>query len=618
MPSPTAPKSRAPLACLVLLGTLLLGAGAGPGPSAAVAACVPTPVEGLGPACRTADGLWEVVLEDGTTLTTHGVDPHAHDHGTGMGPGDPERAPACATDFHQHVLYGRPASAPDRFAAVKAQIQSAIRRMDHVLNEEALSSGGVTADYKVLCDAAGDVRVDAFVVSSGSAEFSAVVSAARAAGFNRPNADYTIFYDGTSSGVCGVGSFSTDDRPGADNRNNNGGGYGITYVNCWSGRTPMHENGHNQGAVQTLAPDTDAGGHCIEGHDVMCYPTSAYLVLCPDRIHFDCDNDTYFDAAPEPGEWLATHWNIGSRVNRFVRFGDQGPLPPQPPALTGAAGDAEVRLAWTAPQDTGGAALTGYRLYRDGVLHRQLGLVDAYVDAEVENGRTYRYRVSALTPVGEGARSAERALTPMAPNAPPTACFTHHVVEGTLTVSGACSADPDGRIVAWTWRWGDASADAHGADAAHTYHAGGTFAVQLTVADDRGAKATTTVSVTIAGPTDPDPTVPTLAYAEWNPDALPAPGAWKVYKVWVPSGVGQLQVDQRSPAATCVLTVCDPDLDVYLRKGQAPTAQAYDCRAAENGRHEACLRPSPAPGWWYVGIHLETGDSATYEVRAVW
>jgi hypothetical protein len=32
----------------------------------------------------------------------------------------------------------------------------------------------------------------------------------------------------------------------------------------------------------------------------------------------DCANDTYYDPRPEPGEWLATHWNIGAPHNRFV------------------------------------------------------------------------------------------------------------------------------------------------------------------------------------------------------------------------------------------------------------------------------------------------------------
>jgi alpha-tubulin suppressor-like RCC1 family protein len=38
-------------------------------------------------------------------------------------------------------------------------------------------------------------------------------------------------------------------------------------------------------------------------------------------MHYDCGHDDYFDAAPEPGEYLASHWNVGSTLNRFIAFG---------------------------------------------------------------------------------------------------------------------------------------------------------------------------------------------------------------------------------------------------------------------------------------------------------
>ena len=42
---------------------------------------------------------------------------------------------------------------------------------------------------------------------------------------------------------------------------------------------------------------------------------------CAGRLHLDCGHDDYFDTAPEAGEYLASRWNIGSRVNRFLSFG---------------------------------------------------------------------------------------------------------------------------------------------------------------------------------------------------------------------------------------------------------------------------------------------------------
>ncbi len=98
--------------------------------------------------------------------------------------------------------------------------------------------------------------------------------------------------------------------------------------------TPMHENAHNQGAVQPEAPNsTGTGGHCYEERDVLCYSPdggdrnqNGIASRCTSRVTFDCGNDDYFDSAPEPAEYLAGHWNIGSALNRFVVFGQGSPI----------------------------------------------------------------------------------------------------------------------------------------------------------------------------------------------------------------------------------------------------------------------------------------------------
>jgi hypothetical protein len=333
----------------------LAAAALAPAPAASEGspACTPSYVPYLGPACRLPSGLYEVVLADGTRLLTHGPDPLPPPGDVGFASGDDERQPVCSSESRMHVLYGYPAGAKDRTAAVTEQLRDAVRRMNALLNREALDSGGVTADYKVQCDAAGEIQVDTFSGPSSSAstsaytdDFAAIVNAARAAGHLAAETDYLIFYDDDSDGVCGVGNLAADDSLSADNENLNGPDYGVAYKSCWFGRTPMHENGHNQGAVQDLAPDWDLSGHCLEGIDVMCYPTSSILVLCADRTHFDCDNDTYFDAAPEPGEWLATHWNIGSPLNRYIAFNHT-------PAPTNASQDAPGNGSASPPASQG-------------------------------------------------------------------------------------------------------------------------------------------------------------------------------------------------------------------------------------------------------------------------
>lgn len=318
-------------------------------------------VRGLGPAKAAGKGLLRVKLKNAETVLTHGLDrerpaadaepPAALEAPT---VGGPERAPVCASDHYQHVLYGYPADRQSRLASVKQALVAEIRRMNAVLNEESLASGGGTADYKVRCDGGGEIRVDTFqsAQTDSRTTFSGVVSAARAAGFDALNADYTIFFDSSAPPACGTGTFSPDERLAVENSNNSGGDYAVVYSNCWTDRTAMHENGHNQGAVQYDAPfSTGDGAHCNDDYDVMCYSDGGDLdvgmsVFCPDKLRFDCRHDTYFDASPEPGEYLASNWNLGSPLNRFVAFG--APAPEAAACADGLDNDGDGRTDFSA------------------------------------------------------------------------------------------------------------------------------------------------------------------------------------------------------------------------------------------------------------------------------
>jgi hypothetical protein len=280
------------------------------------------------PAETNSDDLYEVEVP-GPDVLTHGPDLQLAASGAsqiGFREGDPERAPFCSDTHRQQILYARIAGTTDRFAASVEPIRAAIRRANAVLNADSLASGGPTADYKVACDPDGEISVAAF--ESPDASFSSIIAAARAAGFDDADTDYTIFFDASNGGSCGIGTYYADERLSADNYNNRGGGFGVSYKACWFNETPMHENAHNQGAVQYSAPQsTGTGGHCWEEIDVMCYSPDGgdlhqqgTVLNCTDRVVFDCGYDTYFDSAPEPGEYLATNWNLGSELNRFIAF----------------------------------------------------------------------------------------------------------------------------------------------------------------------------------------------------------------------------------------------------------------------------------------------------------
>jgi hypothetical protein len=277
-------------------------------------------------------GLYAVEGQGEDAVLSHGPDAVRALPGTiggrGFEPGDPERAPVCGSDHYQRFFYARAPGAPDRFEQVKGQIQAAVRRMNAVLNAASLASGGGTADLRVLCDEAGEARVDRLVSGTPLPE---LMEAVEDGGFEVPGANYTVFYDGPAAGACGIATITQDERLAPDNEANEGGGYAVVYDRCWFNEGPMHEMAHNQGAVQYGAPhSTGSGAHCSEELDVLCYsPDGGDLnqggitYRCDGRVQFDCGFDDYFDSAPEPGEYLAGHWNLGSPLNQFVSFGER-------------------------------------------------------------------------------------------------------------------------------------------------------------------------------------------------------------------------------------------------------------------------------------------------------
>ena len=95
------------------------------------------------------------------------------------------------------------------------------------------------------------------------------------------------------------------------------------------------------------------------------------------------------------------------------------------------------------------------------------------------------------------------------PNDPPAAEFASSTADLTATFTDA-SSNTDGTIVSWAWDFGDSGSSTL-QNPGHTYGAGGTYSVELTVTDDRGGTDSTTHSVTVTDPPPPnDP--PTAAF----------------------------------------------------------------------------------------------------------
>ena len=226
------------------------------------------------------------------------------------------------------VIYARASNVPDRFAEVDGLLEQYAADVDYQINVSAgLSGTGLRVRYVTnSCK----LDIDQVVLSAdGDNSFSATRNELRAKGYNRNDRKYLVWVD-AAVGICGIAELYPDDRAGAENWNNSGGMFARVDAPCW-GYAEAHELLHTIGAVQDSAPHSTDAGHCRDENDTMCYKDTSGLPMistCPTKPswHVDCNLDDYFNAAPAPGSYLATHWNSA----RSIYLQDSATLPPSP------------------------------------------------------------------------------------------------------------------------------------------------------------------------------------------------------------------------------------------------------------------------------------------------
>ena len=350
-----------------------------------------TQVPGLGPSCRTRDGLFRLPAPDGSTYTTHGLDSpppkplagYLPDSQTALDTATADDV-TCAPTNERHTLmiYAYPSNQASRYATIAPLLRQETYKLSAFLTAESQSMDSNTGkELRVACDA-GTPRVTAVQLATNSSvdSFSTVVNDLAAQGYGGTMSTavtdrYLVFYDSTvGSGAAGTGHLFRDDSPSTDSANNSGGLVAVEFA--WSG-TPhwdvlLHEAGHNMGAVQYSAPntsDTTWGAHCNDGIDIMCYSDGMAQSnyngsVCAIEV-FDCNRNDYFNSDPAPGSYLDTHWNIAGTYNGFLEHttaDNAAPTEPGALSLIGASDDA-VGLSWTGSTDNVGIA--GYRVYQD-------------------------------------------------------------------------------------------------------------------------------------------------------------------------------------------------------------------------------------------------------------
>ncbi len=276
---------------------------------------------------------------------------------------------ACADDYYAKILYVRSKDTTSRLPEMSSKLKGWFKTADGILNTEA-KKFNMSANLKVFC-VNGEVSVievelpNAEKVYTTSSDTRKLLTAdLTKLGYNKKNEKYIVYYDGIASG-CRINGVEQpcvsqqtekgpDDRLVEDNIYNLGPDFAYLYkvdegmVQQFFGTSYdmlapiliLHEYAHTLGAVQASAPNStkkepqSKQKHCNDsqtigkgGTDVMCKSDGAGEVFgnaCSGMYPFvfDCNNDDYFNPKPEPGSYLATHWNLGSKLNRFIKFGE--------------------------------------------------------------------------------------------------------------------------------------------------------------------------------------------------------------------------------------------------------------------------------------------------------
>jgi PKD repeat protein len=203
------------------------------------------------------------------------------------------------------------------------------------------------------------------------------------------------------------------------------------------------------------------------------------------------------------------------------------------------------------------------------------------------SGYTFSPASRSVTVSGGNVTGQNFTGTASVGNANPVANFTF-TTSGLSASFTNTSTDSDGTIASQSWNFGDGSAASTASSPSHTYAAGGTYQVALTVTDNQGATNTLTKAVTVAASGGN-----VLSNGVTVSNLSAATGAYVKYTMVVPAGATGLKF---------VMSGGTGDADMYVKFGSEPTDTTYDCRPYVSGNAETCNIATAQAGTYYVNI----------------
>jgi C1A family cysteine protease/PKD repeat protein len=202
--------------------------------------------------------------------------------------------------------------------------------------------------------------------------------------------------------------------------------------------------------------------------------------------------------------WIAYgKYYVGYSANYVVYEGSTPPTPPTVSIVDPVEDQSIAGVYRVLVEASDDSAISQVELSFDGGAYADITanydgtyyFYDWDTTAYAEGGHTLRARAT-----DNAAQSTESTLVNVTldnVNEVPVATFTYNCSGPSCTFDGSASYDPDGTLTAYAWGFGDGGT-AMGATANHIFGNAGTYAVALTVTDDKGATDTDTQGVSVA------------------------------------------------------------------------------------------------------------------------